>query len=72
MFVFSVVNNKIKEKYGFMVYEYLFFFKEFVSDSIYKKKWKFMLFFEKENKLIFKIGDWMFMYNDFVKNFLDR
>ncbi len=70
--VFSAVNNKIKEKYGFEDYEYLPFFEEFVSDSIHKKKWKFTPLSEKENKPIFKIGDRTFTYNDFAKNLSDR
>lgn len=70
--VFSAVNNKIKEKYGFEDYEYLPFFEEFVSDSIHKKKWKFKPLSEKENRTIFKIGDQTYTYNDFAKYLFER
>lgn len=70
--IYSAVNNKIKERYGFESYNYLPFFQNFVTDSIFKKKWKYTTLSKKENKPLFRIGDSTYTYNDFSLHLAKR
>jgi len=68
----SAITDKIKHKFGFESYPYQKFFEEFITDSIFKKKWKFQPFISGANQKLFKIGDSLYTYNDFGKYIEER
>jgi peptidyl-prolyl cis-trans isomerase SurA len=68
----SAVTDKIKHKYGFQQFEYLTTFSKVVTDSIFKRKWKFEPLSAAENKKLFIIGDKTYYYNDFGKYVEER
>lgn len=66
--VTQAVNNKIKTKYGYKNgVSYLPYFEDYVSDSIFVKKWKYTLIPEDQDKVLFTIGDKEIQFNDFGK-----
>ncbi len=66
--VTQATNNKIKLEYGYQEGEgYSPYFYEYVSDSIFKKKWKYTPIPEAQDKVLFTIGDLEVRYNDFAK-----
>lgn len=66
------VNNKIKEKYGFKKgEEYLPFFENYLSDSIFSRSWKREPIAARENKTLFTIGKQSVTYEDFG-NFIEN
>jgi peptidyl-prolyl cis-trans isomerase SurA len=62
------VNERIMEKYNFnKINDPLPFFNQFVTDSIFKRKWEFNPAALTNNKPIFKIGHITYNYSDFAE-----
>lgn len=63
------VTKKIKDKYGFKNGEpFMPFFQEYVSDTaISRRKWEMTPIQEKDDKLLFKIGNKSLKFSDFAK-----
>lgn len=68
----SAITDKIKHKYGFEKYEFLPFFMNYVTDSIFKRKWKHETLSAEDNKKLFTIGDKTYYYNEFGQYIEDR
>ncbi len=68
--VTQAVNSKIKDKYGYKEgVSYSPFFKEFVTDSIFKRKWDFEKISTNNDLTLFTIGNSEIKFNDFA-NFI--
>jgi peptidyl-prolyl cis-trans isomerase SurA len=66
--VTSALNDQIKEKYGFAVLnDYKLFFNLYVSDDIFKKKWKYDTIAKSQDLAIFSIGKKEVYFNDFAE-----
>ena len=66
--VTQAVNKKIKTKYGYKEgVSYSPYFNEYVTDSIFAKKWEYTLIPAAEDMMLFTIGDKEVKYNDFGK-----
>lgn len=61
----SAVTDKIKHKFGFKSYPYQEFFLNALTDSLFKRTWKYEPVSGDANKKIFTIGDSTYYYNDF-------
>jgi len=65
--VTAAVTNQIKEKYGFKKGEpYKEFFNSYVNDSILRRQWTREAVPEKDNKVLFTIGDRELFFEDFA------
>ncbi len=65
--VTQATNNKIMSEYGYQEgVSYSPFFNEYVSDSIFKKKWKYTPIPADQDKVLFTIGEQEIRYNDFA------
>lgn len=66
--VIAAVNDKIKEKYGFKGNDnFRPFFFNFITDSIFKKKWNYDPNFSQKDRPVFQIGkDYIKTYGDFA------
>ncbi len=66
--VTQATNNKIMAEYGYKEgVSYSPFFNEFVTDSVFNKKWVYVTIPAKDDKILFTIGDLEVRYNDFAK-----
>lgn len=66
--IVTTINKNIKEKYKFKQQaDYLPFFRTYVTDTIYNRKWTQTPIASGENKTIFKIGDKEVKYSDFAE-----
>ncbi len=63
--VTTAVSQKIKEELGFQAYPYKSSFMAVLNDSVFNRKWRFVPFENKENRLLFTIGMKTYFYNDF-------
>lgn len=60
-------NKKIMDKYGYKEgVSYDPYFSTYLTDSIYKRKWKYSEIPSKEDQTLFTIGDKELKYNDFA------
>jgi len=66
--VTQATNNKIMSEYGYKEgVSYSPYFNEYVSDSVFKKKWIYIAIPANEDKILFTIGDLEVRYNHFAK-----
>ncbi len=66
--VTQATNNKIISKYGYQEgVSYSPYFNEYVTDSIFNKKWEYTPIPAEQDKTLFTIGDQVVRYNDFAK-----
>jgi peptidyl-prolyl cis-trans isomerase SurA len=71
--VTSAVNSKIKEKYGFEEGEdFIGFFKNYLSDEVLNRRWKYDTIPASDNKVLFSIGSRDVYYNDFAQYIEER
>ncbi len=70
--VTQAVNNKIKAKYGYQEgVSYLPYFANYVSDSVFKRKWIYKPIPMNQDKVLYTIGDRDITFNDFAQ-FIER
>ncbi len=68
----QATQKKIMDKYGYEEgVSYDPYFSNYITDSIYKKKWEYTPIPQEENKLLFTIGEKDVTYNDFAL-FIDK
>ncbi len=60
----SAVTDKIKHKFGFQAYPYQDYFLNVLTDSLFKRTWKYEPVSGDANQKIFTIGDSTYYYND--------
>ncbi len=64
----KTVAQRIKEKFGFKKgAPFIPFFNTYVTDSILENKWKYTPISQKDNKVLFTIGDKQITFDDFAK-----
>jgi len=67
------VNNKIKDKYGYVLNEdYKDFFENYLTDDVLQRKWEYDSLAPDQNKRLFTIGDKELTYSDLASYIFTR